>query len=587
MKKILLSLFTVSCFLSNAQTFVSTSPENKNIILEEFTGISCGYCPDGHRIGQELHDLNPNDVFLINIHTGGYASPQGPGTDFRVDPEGANIANQSGLSGYPAGTVNRHQFTMSQGGGTAMSRGDWTNASTQLLAEASPVNIGLQASVDMATNILTVDVEVYYTGSQSISTNMLNIMVVQNGIAGPQSGSSYNPSAIDPVTGLYSHNHMLRHTMTGNWGETISTITQGTFFSNQYTWNMPADINGVMLDPTNIAVIGFIAEGQQEILTGTEVYPNIIFANQNDAYCMSSNANDAICGTTTDIEVTFRNYGFDPLTSLDINYSINGGTASTYPWTGNLASAGTETIIIPAVSFSAQATNTVNITTANPNGTTDQNAANDQANSSFNQYSSAGSVNPGVVPGTASIDIVCDAWGGETTWEITDDAGNIVASGGPYQSMQTAGTYPQATAYATLAYDQCYSFLIKDSYGDGINGAQYGAGSFTITDSNGNTFITGGVFTDEVRENFQANGSATNINNIVSKVTVFPSPVKNILTIEGDYKDIEMYNLFGKLVLSSNNNSGNINVSSLANGIYMLNIRTINGTENKKITISK
>ena len=105
---LLIVLLTIFCvFTINAQTFVSTQPENKNVILEEFTGISCVYCPDGHRIAQDLHNANPNDVFLINIHTGGYANPQGPGTDFRVDPIGSNIASQSGVSGYPSGTVNR------------------------------------------------------------------------------------------------------------------------------------------------------------------------------------------------------------------------------------------------------------------------------------------------------------------------------------------------------------------------------------------------------------------------------------------------------------------------------------------------
>ncbi len=133
MKKILLSVFVLGTFLSNAQTFVSTTPENKNVILEEFTGISCGYCPDGHAIGQALHDANPNDVFLINIHTGSYATPQGPGTDFNTS-FGSAIASQSGLSGYPAGTVNRHQFSMTQGGGTAMSRGDWGSAASLILA---------------------------------------------------------------------------------------------------------------------------------------------------------------------------------------------------------------------------------------------------------------------------------------------------------------------------------------------------------------------------------------------------------------------------------------------------------------------
>ena len=110
MKKIIFPAFALFTFIASAQTFVSTSPENKNVILEEFTGISCVYCPAGHLIGQNLHDANPNDVFLINIHTGGYASPQGTGTDFNT-PFGSALANQSGLCGYPAGTVNRRDFT--------------------------------------------------------------------------------------------------------------------------------------------------------------------------------------------------------------------------------------------------------------------------------------------------------------------------------------------------------------------------------------------------------------------------------------------------------------------------------------------
>ena len=162
MGKTLSLIFTLGVILTNAQTIVSTTPENKKIILEEFTGISCVYCPDGHSIGQALHNNFPNDIFLINIHTGSYATPQGPGTDFNTT-FGAAIAGQSGLTGYPAGTVNRNQFAMTQGGGTAMSRGDWGSASTQLLAQPSPANVGLLANIDMATNILTVEVEVYYT----------------------------------------------------------------------------------------------------------------------------------------------------------------------------------------------------------------------------------------------------------------------------------------------------------------------------------------------------------------------------------------------------------------------------------------
>ena len=46
-KKLLLSLvFSLFAVFTYAQTIVSTSPENKNVILEEFTGIYCQFCPD-------------------------------------------------------------------------------------------------------------------------------------------------------------------------------------------------------------------------------------------------------------------------------------------------------------------------------------------------------------------------------------------------------------------------------------------------------------------------------------------------------------------------------------------------------------
>ena len=69
MKKILISLLFIP-IIGFTQTFVSTNIENRNIILEDFTGISCSACPGGHIVAKQILDANPNDVFIINIHTG-------------------------------------------------------------------------------------------------------------------------------------------------------------------------------------------------------------------------------------------------------------------------------------------------------------------------------------------------------------------------------------------------------------------------------------------------------------------------------------------------------------------------------------
>ena len=503
MKSILFYIFALGSLVINAQTFVSVIPENKNIILEDFTGISCGNCPDGHQIAQQIKDSNPNDVFLINIHTGSYANPQGPGTDFNTI-SGTLIAGQAGIGGYPAGTVNRHQFTMSQAGGIAMSRWDWDTTSTQILAQLSPVNIGIQALIDMSTNTLTVDVEVYYTGTQNVTSNMLNIAIVQHNIEGPQSG-------MGQLNGIYNHNHMLRHMLTGNWGDQITNINPNTLYSNQYTWLMPDSIQDVPFDPINISVIAFVSEGNKEILSGTEVTPDIVFEHDWDVDCVSSNAKNAICGTETDIEVTFRNFGNQNLLTVDFNYSINGGANITYPWSGNLSPNATEIITITGTSFIPQASNIVSISSANPNGNIDQNLTNDYTSANFTQYNFSGQILPDFIGGNVTINVTTDKFGEETSWELISDSGTVLASVASMTLADTT-TYPPVSVF--LNSDECYSFIIYDFFGDGMC-CMFGDGSYSITDASGDTISSGGegLWTEQATH-FKTNGFSTAIKDI-------------------------------------------------------------------------
>ena len=585
MKKILLSLFAIGTLVATAQTNVSTTAENRNVVLEEFTGIHCGYCPDGHRLAQELYDNNPNDVTLINIHVGSYATPSAGEPDFRTQ-WGTAIDGQAGVAGYPAGTVNRHLFSgMQQGSGTAMSRGDWATAAAQVIPQSSPVNIWSEAIIDMGTNTLTVNVEVYYTGTQTITSNKLNVAVLQNNVEGPQSGLSANPTSILP-NGNYNHNHMLRHLMTGQWGDDLTNISQGTYETRTYSWSLPSDINGVDLDPTNLEVVAFISEGNQEVISGDYSVMSFNFPNTYDAFYASSTQVDAVCGTDASPVITFKNYGNLPLTTLDIEYNINGGSSSTYNWTGNLSSGYSETVTLPTVSFTAQSSNTVSFTLSNPNGNTDQNISNNVGSVTFSQYAAAGQVAGGVYEGQVTIDIVSDQWGSETTWELIDDGGSVVASGGPYANLQAAGTTTNPTEYATVNMNNCYSFIIYDSYGDGMNTAQYGQGSYNVVDANGGVIASGGIFGSEERSNFKVDATTTTgLNYLENTISIYPNPVKNTLNIKGELESVEIYDVFGKLVLTSTKNT--INTSKLANGIYVLNINTNNSTITKRITVTK
>ena len=498
---IALALVTTFAF---AQTFVSTTPENKNVVLEEFTGIYCGFCPDGHVIGQGLHDANPNDVFLINIHTGGYANPNGPS-----DPDfntifGSALGSASGLSGYPAGTVNRATFSgiSPQGGAgtTALGRSNWAAASAQILAQPSYVNVGVQASYDMSTGILTANTETYYTSTTS-NVNTLHVAVVENNVPGPQSGAqNYNPGAIisGPWSPTYNHQHMLRHLMDGASGRMLNVTTAGTFVPNTHTWTMPVNLASGQstggffpdLDPTNMDVVAFITEGPDEIITGVQAQVVPIFPNAYDANVTSSSSPDVMCVSKTDISVTFRNYGNQPLTSLDFNYDINGGTTGTYNWTGNLPSGVQATLTVPNVSFIPQPDmfgnpgNEVNWVASNPNGQIDQNSNNNSVTNKFSHKNASGDVLQGVTAGNINIDLLTDNYGGETTWEIVAEDGTIIGSGGPY-----AGNTPY-NVNVFVPGNSCFEFKLYDSAGDGIC-CNFGTGTIEVTDINGLTIFGG------------------------------------------------------------------------------------------------
>ena len=301
-------------------------------------------------------------------------------------------------------------------------------------------------------------------------------------------------------------------------------------------------------------------------------------SDNNDARTFAYAGETLTCEGNIVPEIMIQNYGIVNLTSLTIQVSVNGNVVSTTPWTGNLATYATDNITLPALTGLAS-NDAVTINTTLPNGVVDANPANNPA-IAFNVTLATQNTDTDV-----TVQIVTDAYGSETTWKIKNATGVTVLSGGPYANLGAAGTTTQTPVAGTLAINTCHTFTIYDSWGDGINGG-YGAGSFTITDGNGTILASGGVFTEEDGDAFKTGGGVLAINDLASNLAIYPNPVKDVLTIEGNYTSVDVFDMFGKLVLSSEYTK-NINVSTLANGIYMLNITTEKGTQTQKITITK
>jgi hypothetical protein len=88
-----------------------------------------------------------------------------------------------------------------------------------------------------------------------------------------------------------------------------------------------------------------------------------------------------------------------------------------------------------------------------------------------------------------TLEIILDNYGSETSWQLRDDAGAVMKSGGPYSNGQSGQTISDDICVP----DGCYTFVINDAYGDGIC-CGYGNGSYTLTDGGGNVLASGGSF---------------------------------------------------------------------------------------------
>ena len=565
MKKITLIALLFAALQMNAQTIVQTTPQNKKVILEEFTGVNCPYCPQGHTIANDIKVANPNNFFLINIHVGNFATPSAGQPDFRT-PFGTAIASQSGLTGYPSGTVNRTVFP-SIGSTTAMGRGNWNSASSQILAESSYVNLATTATINVTTRLLTVLVEAYYTGSSPVASNNLNVAFLQNNTLGAQVGGNQGNN--------YNHQHRLIHMLTGQWGEVITTTSAGTFITKTYTYTIPAAYNNIIAEMGDFEVVAFMAEGQQNIISGNGATPTYTGLSANDVKVKEVESIDSQCATSIAPKIKIQNYGQTALTTLPITYSINGGTPQAYNWTGNLVSFAKETVTLPAISYTLLNNNTLNVSVP-----ADGNVSDNTGSTSFAKA-------PVTFQTNITIKITLDRWGSETSWQLLNSNNISVATSPTYTNASADGEYPQADINLTLPFD-CYKFVINDAYGDGMNSGD-GVGSYQVL-ANGILIsgIEGSVFGSSETKAFQVANILGVEDFNTNEITLYPNPSNGIFTINTQLPtDVVAIDVTGKEVfrMLNINNQTTLNLTQLQKGLYLLKLSNELGEQTKKIII--
>lgn len=418
---------------------VSTEVQKKNVLLEEFTGINCGNCPDGHAIAHTLQRSHPDQIYVVAIHAGAYASGE---PDLKTDSgEELDIFFKANEYGYPGGMINRRLFENEPL--AVMSRAYWTKSAKQVCSEEAPVNLQQKATYDESNRTLSVEIEGYWT--QQIEQDIipkLSVLWTQDNIIGFQNGSGQGNE--------YNHKHVLRGFLTPTLGEEIEDKTKGHYFSKKYNFTLPEAIKGVAVKAEHINIISFVAAGNQEILNVTGGKPT--YKNLNRPLAANLYNPKIPVGSRYGynyFELYLENLSNETLTEASFQIKINEDTF-TGVWEGNIPPFSEKEIRldIPKYQFASQNEYTIQLQTLN--------------NEKVNPVSLSGEfANPIEATTHITITLKTDAHLDENSFLIKDSNGKVVKEVIPHSPAEYKEAY-------TLEKGEIYCFEIADEWGDGI-----------------------------------------------------------------------------------------------------------------------
>ena len=591
-KALFLATATLLTVGVHAQTIVSTTPQHRNVLIEEYTGQQCQWCPAGHKVANQVMAAHPDHAWAINIHQGYYAQNSAYTTQW-----GDALANQTGLRGYPAGTVNRHVFrSMSTTSGTVntvtdLYRSYWPAAADSILAMDSPVNIAAEGDIDVNTRELTLHIEVYYTANSNSSTNYLNVAILQNNVIGAQTGASSNyPEMM--VGSLYRHNHMLRDMLTGQWGVVIPA-TQGTFIDTTITYQIPAAYGTVPVE--NIAdldVVCWVSESRQEVLNATQAR----VALDKPVLGTLSAIQDGSCGLSYDVYATVINntrsamHGF----VFEYNGATVAGNKTLQPFESDTFYVGNHTISLTGDAVQSCAT-TANVTLVScqdaDNTTVNVNSA--PASLSFAEF------NIYTVAGPLHVKVGIDLYGSEAGIELVDQATcRTLWHEGPWSdvdfnlnSIQYISQIPDSR-YVDFEFSPetpgLYILRAIDSYGDGWGWTNNTVPSGVwVSGPEGDVFADPMGYSADISFSYRdyylnvtnsGDGSFVGIGDVSAvDFTVYPNPVADRLTVSGveGLREVSVVDITGRTLATSA--SATVDVSALGAGVYLLRVATEQG----------
>lgn len=194
---------------------------DRKVLLEDYTGHKCVNCPGAAEIAHDLKETYGEQVVIIAVHAGYFSEPSSSGlytTDFRTDV-GDELDTHFGVSilGNPNGMVNR----LGEGTNRVILPDSWASAVGTEASKDPDASIEIDHNYNDQSRVLSTSLNIDFLNTLD-SNYRVSLFITEDSIVAPQMN---NDPAIGPTPDIedYVHDHVLRGSVNGTFGDQITT----------------------------------------------------------------------------------------------------------------------------------------------------------------------------------------------------------------------------------------------------------------------------------------------------------------------------------------------------------------------------
>lgn len=237
---------------------------DRKILLEDYTGHRCPNCPQAGKEIKNLAETFGDNIVVIAVHAGTLAKILVPPTTYNFTTETGDIwcdFFEVEKSGFPNGLINRKE----RSGSKIIGPANWAAVAAEQLNQPLEAEITIQASYDPVTRQISAKTTTNILKPLDGEVYTITVVLTEDSIIQPQMNLDPNLGTT-PFIMTYSHNHVLRFSLTGPWGASINN----TNIIEEKSFSKVLDTNSDIV-PGNCRIVAFISRGNKEVIQAEEV----------------------------------------------------------------------------------------------------------------------------------------------------------------------------------------------------------------------------------------------------------------------------------------------------------------------------